>query len=238
MPQYSFLPLSRHADYGFGATADAFKEAADGLTASQIEAPRLNGHLPTAFLYRHAIELYLKSMIVLLHRRLHIPFGSHSADGEPCVLVQGQVRPFHRVHSVAKLFSYFERLVAQHAPTLATFCHTDWTAIPYETHEWIRLIEETDATSTFFRYPNPQARAGDHAKSSFQTSSPEELIAAASPSGPPIKAAVILDESDSVVETFCLNSEVMPDMQVALRSLAELLEAAHFGMRIELAGGW
>ncbi len=236
-PQYSFLPLSRHADYGFGATADAFKEAADDLCASQVNAPRLNGHLATAYLYRHAIELYLKSMIVVLHRRLRIPFGSNSADGAPCIVVEGQTKPFHHVHSVAKLFAYFEKLVNQQSAALASFCRTDWTAFPSQIHDWINLIESTDPKSTFFRYPDPQSRAADHGKSSFQTSSPEEIIAEANSPAIPIKAFVVIDESDAIVETYRFHADVMPEFQAALRSLSDLLEAAHFGMRIELANG-
>jgi len=237
LPQYSFLPLSHHSDYGFGATADAFKEAADDLSAAQVSGPRLNGHLATAYLYRHAIELYLKSMIVVLHRRLRIPFGSYSADGEPCVVVEGQTKPFHRVHSVAKLFAYFHDLVNSQSDALETFCRTDWTAFPGEVRDWIKLIESTDPKSTFFRYPDPQNRAGDHSKSSFQASTPQDIVASANLADKPIKAVVLVDESDSIVESYRFSADVLPELQAALRSLSDLLEAAHYGMRIELADG-
>lgn len=57
---YLCTPLDQHFDNGFGAVADSFKEAADSLVQSTAEAQFLNSHLPISFLYRHAIELYLK----------------------------------------------------------------------------------------------------------------------------------------------------------------------------------
>jgi len=236
-PEYSFRPLGSHADYGFGATADAFKEAADDLCAARATAPRLNGHIATSYLYRHAVELYLKSMIVLVHRRLQIPFGSHSAEGDPSMIVEGKAVPFHRIHSVAKSFAYLQQLVNQHAERLGTFCRTDWSALPSQILGWVSLVDDTDPKSTFFRYPNPQSRATDDTKSSFQVGSPEEVIARASLSGKSVKTSVVLDDSDGIVETFYFNADVLPELQAALRSLAEFLEGMHFGMRIELAGG-
>ena len=240
MPQYDFLPLSRHSDYGFGATADAFKESADELYESDAARHRLNGHLVIAYLYRHAAELYFKSMIVVLHRRLRIPFGADSPDGEPCIVVGTSTKPIHKVHSVKQLFEYFERLVNRHASDLATFCKTDWTTYPRETRAWIEAIENSDPKSTFFRYPNPQARSDDHDKSSFQTSTPDEILASAGASqasGQGTVCVLTYDNNDNIVDTFLLKRDVFPELQAALRQLCDLLEAAHFGMRIELADG-
>ncbi|RXU06233.1 hypothetical protein B1F69_00065, partial [Pseudomonas syringae] len=69
---YMMLPLDRHFDSGFGAVADSFRDAADALE----DTPTLNTHLPVSFLYRHAIELFLKSAIIILHRKLNIPYGA------------------------------------------------------------------------------------------------------------------------------------------------------------------
>jgi len=42
--QYMLMPLNAHYDLGFGATANAYKHAADSLAES---SPNLNSHLPT-----------------------------------------------------------------------------------------------------------------------------------------------------------------------------------------------
>lgn len=60
---------------GFGAIGEAFKDGADDLVASEAKPKRSLAHLPTNFLYRQSVELYLTSMIVVIHRRLRLPFG-------------------------------------------------------------------------------------------------------------------------------------------------------------------
>jgi hypothetical protein len=66
--QYMLMPLEAHFDGGLGATGDAFEEAAKKLAESAAELPSSHPHLPINFLHRHAVELYLKSMIVVMHR--------------------------------------------------------------------------------------------------------------------------------------------------------------------------
>ena len=63
---YLLTPLHKHADLGFGGTADSCKHAADYLEANGAELAHFNGHLPINFLRRHAIELYFKSAIIHL----------------------------------------------------------------------------------------------------------------------------------------------------------------------------
>lgn len=78
---YLLAPLDKHYDRGFGAVANSFMEAADDLQEDAATgATFLNRHLPISFLYRHAIELFLKSGIIILHKRLRIPYGT---EGDP-----------------------------------------------------------------------------------------------------------------------------------------------------------
>ena len=87
---YILTPLHTHIDFGFGATGDAFKEAADKLEASLSERRGVfNEHLPINYLRRHAVELFLKSAIVIIHRRLNLPYGEEPPTGEPRALVEG-----------------------------------------------------------------------------------------------------------------------------------------------------
>src|SRR5690606_28344874 len=97
---YLFMPLDQHFDKGFGATGQAFKLAGD-LVLQGPPSQVINVQLPACFLYRHAIELFLKSMIVTLHRGLKIPYGENDSDGPASVLSNGAWKPIHQVHSVA-----------------------------------------------------------------------------------------------------------------------------------------
>lgn len=80
--QYLLTPLHAQFDSGFGATGNAFKDAA-GFLDGDKEANKdnlFNANLPVNFLYRHAIELFLKSAIVIFHRRYsdRLPRGRFS----------------------------------------------------------------------------------------------------------------------------------------------------------------
>lgn len=72
-PYYKSRPLDNQFDDGFGLIADSFQEAAEHLEKVENKESSLHSLLPICFLYRHAIELYLKSLIVIIHRRLKIP---------------------------------------------------------------------------------------------------------------------------------------------------------------------
>ena len=61
------LPPERHFDGGLGATAGEFKRSAEELKVTKGTAL---AHLPVCYLQRHSIELYLKSLIVILYKSI------------------------------------------------------------------------------------------------------------------------------------------------------------------------
>ena len=101
-PYFTFMPLHRHFDGGFGAIGDAFKEAGDQLGKSPIND--IHKHLPLAYLYRHAIEMYLKSMIVIIHKKFD------DSSQPPLVLYRHKRRPFDTVHTLGWTLGLFKRL--------------------------------------------------------------------------------------------------------------------------------
>jgi hypothetical protein len=165
--KYMLLPLDQHADGGLGATGEAFQEAAKALSAQAETMGSSPIHLPINFLYRHAIELFLKSMIVVLHRELGVDYGDKPHDGSAFVSIGGTWKPLHRVHSVAALWAHARELLSSHADELSARCRTDWQAIPDGLDAAIAAIEEADGTSTYFRYPDARRPEGDAAKSSW-----------------------------------------------------------------------
>ena len=89
---YMLLPLDQHYDSGFGAVADSFKDAADSLN-DPTKPSAFSSHLPVSFLCRHAIELYLKSAIITLHRKFSIPYGEPPSSNKPSVMVGQRRKP-------------------------------------------------------------------------------------------------------------------------------------------------
>ena len=56
---YLLAPLHTHLDFGFGATAEAFKEAGDRLERQMsARGSVFNEHLSINYLRRHSIELF------------------------------------------------------------------------------------------------------------------------------------------------------------------------------------
>jgi len=60
---YLMAPLEEHYDSGFGAVGDAFHRAAKALEKENAGPRFAWNHLPQICLYRHAVELFLKSGI-------------------------------------------------------------------------------------------------------------------------------------------------------------------------------
>ncbi len=172
---YMMLPLDRHFDSGFGAVADSFRDAADALEDSRESTPTLNAHLPVSFLYRHAIELFLKSAIIIFHRKLNIPYGAIPASGEPQIPIGEKWKPMHNVHGLQPLYQHFCSLFEDHAEYLASHTNTDWS-LPTELGQWISEIEATDSSSTFFRYPVTKDKEKDKQKSVIREDDYDALL--------------------------------------------------------------
>lgn len=229
---WEFTPLSKHYDFGFGGTADAFEEAAQRIEEGIEANPFLNWALSVCFLRRHAIELSLKSMLVILGRR----FGGATALEELQVSVQGKLRPLTTTHSIGALYNGLKEKFSQYEDQWRPLCRTDWLAFPPELDAWIPEIEAADQRGTFFRYPDPRNPESDEAKSMFRESSPDEILATITPNTP-CKAVLIFDSDDALAQVYTQNHDVLANELKTLRGATELLSAAKFGLRTELADG-
>lgn len=232
---YLLTPLDQHFDRGFGAVANSFKHAADSVLSS--ESTGLNAHLPASFLYRHSIELFLKSGIIIFHKRFQIPFDQDPFDSEPKVLIGSRWKVLYSVHSVQDLYSYFRRLVSGHADYLAQHTRTNWE-FPPELDLWVSEIEATDSTSTFFRYPITKHIAKDANKSLHRESDVDQVLSQLKEGAKLVKAFVVLGKGDEIVKTFTFNDELAKAMTNVLRDTANLFYGCHAAMRGELTGGW
>src|SRR5438067_2344240 len=128
-PNYQFKPLTHQFDDGFGLIADAFNDVALRFEHSSQQEQFINSSLPIAYLYRHAIELYLKSIVIVLHRNLRIPFGPNPAVGAPLNSIGKKWVPINRVHNVAVLHRHFEDILTKHIDQLQATSVTDWSTI-------------------------------------------------------------------------------------------------------------
>lgn len=219
------LPLDRQYDSGFGAVAGSFKSAADALETTP-QGGGLHGHLPINFLFRHAIELYLKSCIIIMHRRFDIPYEA-SSNNEPTVPVNGKWKLLKEVHSLAPLYDRLKQIIKDNIDFLGALEYCDWD-LPADLDKRIKLIDGMDSTSTFFRYPITKDKPKDKQKSSVQPKAWDEMVSNMNTAGAkPTKAFVIVDDDYNVIESFDHDDDRMNAVMKALKETAKDLCGLH-----------
>jgi hypothetical protein len=236
MIEHMFMPLGRHADDGFRAVGQAFQDAADHLRTERGEggASKMYGHLPTNYLYRHSIELYLKSMIVTAHRRLRLTSANGNYEPIPHIPIGQTLKPIYNVHGLRALFDEMKRIFISHRDVIGSFAKTDWSKIPDELGGWIETIDDADPTSTVFRYPVSKSPEIDEKKSSFKSVDVADLTSGMNADGPTQFALIMIDQNDNVVESFALDENPIPELRDALLKAVEMLSGAAFGVIMEL----
>jgi hypothetical protein len=236
--QYVMMPLNEHYDLGFGAIAEAFRTSA--LSLKENKKNEFFGHLPQSFLFRHSVELFLKSGIVILHRKLKLPFDTKPYDGAPMVPVGGTWRPIYSIHSIGTLYSYWKSLIDPRLQELKEMCKfkPDW-AVQADADTWIKIIDDTDPNSTYFRYPSTKNPAEDQEKSPFKKTTKEDLFPPDRPDGKKITALVIENADGEFVRAYIAEKDADEAVYVdSLEGACEMLFNYHAMMRMELTGGF
>jgi len=235
---YLLTPPHTHIDFGFGITGDAFKEAADKLDTVLHERGVLSEQLPINYLRRHAIELFLKSAIVIIHKRLKLSYGSVAHSGEPHAMINDKWVPFHRIHSVKALWTYLSTLFRNQKCFFDSIQRVDWS-FPKEIDEWLDEIETTDPRSTFFRYPNPRDTATDIPKAVMVEGTPEEIAArlGASEHGPKQFVLLMENQDGEVVNGYYYAGSSLTRLDEILKKCVCMFYGTHAALRIEVCGG-
>lgn len=235
------MPLDRQYDDGHEVTAEAFKDAAEKLSAEhEGKLTFMNGHLPINFLYRHAIELYLKSAIITVHRALRLPTGNDPHTKDPLIKIDGKWKPIHRTHSLKWMLAELSRILTDHKAILATHTPRNWET-PQELVEWIDTIEAADGGSTYFRYPKSKGPNVDGEKSGFLPADPEMLIAELNAPREGQKGKMVLgleDDDGNMVEVFAMQDDPLPELRNALVKAVGMMSGCAFGLYAELVCGY
>ncbi|WP_421315010.1 hypothetical protein [Aeromonas veronii] len=222
-------PPEMHFDKGLGISAWRFRDAAKVLIDSDNNRDLIS---PIGYLQRHAIELYLKSLIYILHKKYNICFGENFSLDNPAIFVNGKWRPMSNTHNLNDLYSYFKSIYDSNFERLPK--STDWTLSP-SLEKQIKLISGYDPKSTYFRYPQATSENQDQKKSTVQPMNLESALKnAQSGQGKPIKCAILLDNNDNVVNSFDLTPEVLGDIRSALSESIEFINNLHCAFLGEL----
>lgn len=237
--QYLLLPLDQQFDHGFGIIGIAFREAA--LSLGQHQHPGMvYARLPENYLLRHAIELFLKSGVVIVHRKLGLLFDSEPPDSEPQVKIDGRWRLVRQVHSVGDLYAYWKFLITTHADALRQLCqHNQRLDIDMAMDGWIKTIEQTDRKSTYYRYPSVKNVAEDKGKSPFKERAVADVLAEVHANKDKPQVLLGIENQDrELVRSYALDDDFDEELREALSHAANYLNNYHAMMRIELTGGW
>jgi hypothetical protein len=252
---YMLAPLSEHYDDGFGAVGDAFFEAAKTLKKDNNGSIRSLGDLPEVYLLRHAVELFLKSGIIIIHRKLRLPYDSepHTSAKPLMETSSGKWKPLLKTHDIPELYRYWKELIVGNKDKLVKLMkHTADVDVPAELDGWIKTLGAADPDSDYFRYPVSKNSVADKAKSPFKeipipsltpgarkaNEQTKTFVAEARKDNEYLKALFVENAQGELVKIFAHDSATNKPVAEAAREAADMLSNFHFMMRVELAGGW
>ena len=235
MLSYLFSPLDMHFDKGFGAMADSFQEAASTLK-KEYGRHKINGHLPICYLYRHAIELYLKASIIIVHRSLEIPYGDNPHDGQAQLLIGTEWKSLYQEHQIGRLYRYLVDLFSKNMEYLAANTKTKWT-FPDDFDSKIKRIQNLDSSSTYFRYPVGKLSPHDKEKSAFKETTVDQVMAGAVEKKKPMKTMMTVDLIGRPKHVFIHDDSFTEEALTQRADVADTLSGCHIGLIHELGGG-
>lgn len=244
---YMLAPLGEHYDDGLGAVADAFANAAKILRETNGGKKTFQWeHLPETYLLRHAIELYPKSGIVIVHRKLRMPYGAepHTSDQPLMLTSSGTWEPLFHTHDLVRLFWYWKKLITEHKEKLVAKLEVPiedgakGMAVPRELSRWIGKLGSIDPHGDYLRYPMSRNAGADPKKSPFKEVALHKVFPRKCKEGEYVKVMLVENSKGEVVQTFKYDSATGEDVAEAARQAAEMLSNYHAMMRFGLTGGW
>ena len=239
---YLFTGLDTHIDKGFGVTADAYKKSADFLQTNNFEHFNITqqAEMPQNYLYRHSIELYLKSLIIIFHRKLNINYGNASFDSEePEILIKQKWESLFKCHNIQILYEYW--LNHLFLPNIAKLNiitpDYNWNN-NIEFVEQLSVVSEYDSDSSYFRYPISKNSMLDEKKMSMQKikiKKSESIIDKIKESKGRIM--LLLDNNDNIVEGFKQEKNILVEIKNNLKEISTYFDNFHMLVRDKLCDG-
>lgn len=236
--KYLLSGIEHQIDKGFGVNADAFRKSADFLYNSEefINNFIPQKHMPIFFLYRHSIELFLKSMIVTLHNELALPYP----DKKLQILTQeNKWRDLDNCHWIDALYWYWAKLIIDHKTTLDKLApNGSWMLHP-DLKTNIETIAKYDKDSTFFRYPFTKNKPSlDKEKYSMKKVNDFQEIIDKKQIGKGSFTFILKDEDENISSIYTHDDNVMSNELEIFKETAEIFSTYHIMMRMTLSEGF
>lgn len=239
--KYLITGIEHQLDNGFGINADAFNSAANFLYESKEYNEHFipQKHMPVFYLYRHSIELYLKSMILLLHLELKIPYEENS--DKPKILTQdGKWRDLDNCHWIDSLFWYWSKLIEENSDKLKVIAPKGGWVIPPNLNNLINKISEYDKDSTYFRYPVSKKSQNNKDKEKYSMKKIND-IEEVHKNNNPTKGGIslfLIDANDNIEAIYSHKDNVLSDLLNDLKEASNTFDSYHIMVRMTLCDGF
>ncbi len=164
---YNLLPFGKHSDSGFGLFAKTFMSAARVLEKEKKTNYAFGYEdFTICYLYRHSIELFLKSVIILLHKYFEVKISENDSSSKPLYRnTNGKIINLHNEHDLASMFHYLISLCNTYAKQINHITGTyDWPFYNMSYLSDMLLVSEYDKGSDYFRYPSSKNQLHDEEK--------------------------------------------------------------------------
>lgn len=168
--EYRHKSLAKQFDAGFGLIAEAYFDDAQQMKMTHAGSLNANCWLPTLFLFRHSIELFLKSEIVILGRVIQKSLGRSDKvqDVVRSIRCGGRRVTLLRLHDLSKLHKAWFELLKSNTDLLNKISQYNKWAIPERSMQMlVEKVIEKDSKGDFFRYPMSKSEMDDSIKSSW-----------------------------------------------------------------------
>lgn len=241
--EYWLTSPGDHLDFDFGITAETYYNSAKYMDEGRdkIQAFQLV-EMPINFLYRHSIELALKSLIIIFHKKLSIPYENDSCEStKPKILSQGKWRPLYSCHWIDELYRYWkDELLLKNIEKLESLANKGEWKEHEDITKAIPIIVKYDKQSSFFRYPVTENPNLDLEKSTMKEVDVKTLFEMLESRESTEEAKIILaikNENDEIVKAYEKQKELLTELSDSLKKVAYYFYCIHTMTRITLCNG-
>ncbi len=244
---YILTGIELHPDMGFGITAESYYKSAEHLMENHFQNYDITqqAEMPQNFLFRHSIELYLKSLIIIFHRKLELDYGTVPySSSEPEISFEGKWRKLNTCHYIDILYDYWlNTLLLPNITKLEEVAPKgDWQESK-KIGELFVIISKYDQDSSYFRYPITKNSILDIEKytmQKFEATNLTDFMKEIQEKKNPTKSSftmLLVDKDENITEAFKSNKNILSDVRDALKEVAYYLHCIHIMTRVTLCGG-
>lgn len=247
---YLMSGIESHPDFGFGITGESYYKSAEFLYETHYEhyESTQQREAPQNYLYRHSIELFLKSLIIIFHKKLQINYNRDSyRSSRPKILIGGNWRNLYSCHWIDSLYDYWLReLLLPNINKLNQIApQGDWREVN-EISDLFPIICKYDRDSSYFRYPVTGDASLDQHKFTmkrFEADTLENLMENLRSEDEEERGNwgnsifVNVDEDGNITYAFREDKKPLNSVTDALKKVAHYLSCIHIMSRVTLCGG-